>query len=224
MQLVLSNAQSELSPLEIGIHALEAVGLGEHGKGKEGGLSEYARQIGKDGGYIRHLRLAVEVYRTVNFVSWATKLLDKAKHLAAIHSAPQDIWHLLVEAMLEGEWSKDDTEKIVKRVNDLLAAIPGWWTVDRQSILERDEPDAATFIMRCVWHLMWHVHDVDGGIPLSHPVAVTRHGKAREPTFHAGWRASLSLSITLCHSQSNYAKMAINEMQDHATIPSLFTS
>jgi hypothetical protein len=26
MQLVLSNAQSELSPLEIGIHALEAVG------------------------------------------------------------------------------------------------------------------------------------------------------------------------------------------------------
>jgi hypothetical protein len=37
MQLVLSNAQSELSPLEIGVHALEAVGLGEHGRGKEGG-------------------------------------------------------------------------------------------------------------------------------------------------------------------------------------------
>ena len=37
MQLVLSNAQSELSPLEVGMHALGATELGERGRGKEGG-------------------------------------------------------------------------------------------------------------------------------------------------------------------------------------------
>lgn len=47
MQLVLSNAQGELSPLEIGIHALKAVPLSKGGRGQTGGLSEYAEKIGR---------------------------------------------------------------------------------------------------------------------------------------------------------------------------------
>ena len=46
MQLVLSNAQSELSPLEIGVYALEAVGLGVN-QWSGRGLSGDAEQIGK---------------------------------------------------------------------------------------------------------------------------------------------------------------------------------
>jgi hypothetical protein len=88
MLLVLSNAQSELSPLEIGVHALEAVGLGEHGRGKEGGLSEYARQIGKSQPYVTQVRQAAEVLKSAKTITQVMVLLDKAKHLAAIHSAP----------------------------------------------------------------------------------------------------------------------------------------
>jgi hypothetical protein len=61
MQLVLSNAQSELSPLEIGVHALEAIGLGIGGKGQKGGLSAYAEKIGKSHSYVVHVRQAAEV-------------------------------------------------------------------------------------------------------------------------------------------------------------------
>jgi hypothetical protein len=46
MALVTSNAQGELDPLEIGIHAFEAVPISKGGKGKKGGVSEYAEKIG----------------------------------------------------------------------------------------------------------------------------------------------------------------------------------
>jgi hypothetical protein len=144
MQLVLSNAQSELSPLEIGVHVLEAVGLGEHGRGKEGGLSEYARQIGKSRPYVSQVRSAAEVHEAVKTVSQLTVLLDfaslivdKAQHLSVIHKAPADTWPLLVDALLANDWTVKDTEAAVKRVKDLLAAVPGWWTVDRPSVARR---------------------------------------------------------------------------------------
>lgn len=39
MALVTSNSQGELSPLEIGMHALHCVGLSKGGRGQKGGLS-----------------------------------------------------------------------------------------------------------------------------------------------------------------------------------------
>jgi hypothetical protein len=136
MLLVLSNAQSELSPLEIGVHTLEAVRLGTRWTG--GGLTEYTRQIGKSKSYITEVRQAAEVWKAVSGSTGRTlSLLDKARHLFLIHAAPQDTWPLLVEAMLTGGWGREDTEAAVKRVNDLLAAVPGWWTVDRLSVTRR---------------------------------------------------------------------------------------
>lgn len=135
MQLVLSNAQSELSPLEIGVHTLEAV-PSEQGKGG-GGLQAYADQIGKSRQYASQVRQAAGVLKEIKSVTSQLKLrsfLDKAKHLAAIHLAPEDTWALLVEHLLSDQWTVDDTEKAVKRVKDLLAAIPVWWTVDRLSV------------------------------------------------------------------------------------------
>ncbi len=135
MQLVLSNAQSELSPLEIGVHALEAV-PSEQGKGG-GGLQAYADQIGKSRQYVSQVRQAAGVLKEIKSVTSQLKLrnfLDKAKHLAAIHLAPEDTWALLVEHLLSDQWAVKDTEAAVKRVKDLLEVIPDWWTVDRLSV------------------------------------------------------------------------------------------
>jgi hypothetical protein len=123
MQLVLANAQGELSPLEIGVHALTAVGR-QKGGGVKGGLSEYARQLGKDSSWARHLVQAAEVFQATRSVSQLTDLmfqidetdkykrpviLKKAQHLAAIHAADRRAWPALAAAMLKGEWSAKET-------------------------------------------------------------------------------------------------------------------
>lgn len=114
MQLVLSNAQSELSPIEIGVHALEAVEMGVGGRGRKGGLGEYARQIGKDKGYVSELKSAAEVLVVIKqTVGSSQQFLDKAKHLSAIHKADSSLWPLLVESMLGKGWSVTDTERWV---------------------------------------------------------------------------------------------------------------
>jgi len=93
MELVTSNSQGELSPLEIGLHALKAVPLSEGGRGKKGGLSEYATRLGKDKGNLARYRDGAEVYVAVaNRCNDTTVFLDKAQHLATIHKAPSETW------------------------------------------------------------------------------------------------------------------------------------
>lgn len=134
MQLVLSNAQSELSPLEIGVHALRYVTLGVNGWAGGRGLTEYADRLGKNKGYISHLRQAAEVFDVVVELSQRNSLIDKAQHLSFIHASPSDSWPLLVQHLISDEWSVDDTKKVVARVKDLLDVIPSWWAVDRLSV------------------------------------------------------------------------------------------
>lgn len=106
MVLATANAQGELSPLEIGMHALHYVAKAKGGRGQKGGLSEYAEKLGRDGGLLTHYRNAAEVAQTIDS---SQGLLDKAKHLAAIHKLPEDAWGVAVEAMLAGEWSAKET-------------------------------------------------------------------------------------------------------------------
>jgi len=107
--LVLNNAQSELSPLEIGMHALMYVGDGQGKKGA--GVQAYAMQIGKDRANVSRYRDAAEVYQAIASCIDTRSLLDKAQHLAAIHGAPESAWPVLVEAMLTREWSVKDTQE-----------------------------------------------------------------------------------------------------------------
>jgi ParB-like chromosome segregation protein Spo0J len=65
MQLMLCNAQGELSPLELRIHVLQAVAKGGKGRGNKGGIRAYAEQGGKNQTYLGELRRAAEVFRTV---------------------------------------------------------------------------------------------------------------------------------------------------------------
>lgn len=97
MALVTSNSQGELSPLEIGMHALHCVGLSKGGAGNKGGIRGYAELVGKNEATIRQCRDAAEV--VINCVAEYAVLQDKTKHLSAIHSLPESCWQMAVFLM-----------------------------------------------------------------------------------------------------------------------------
>ena len=115
MELVLANNQGELSPLEYGMHVLKYVELSEGGRGKKGGLSEYARVVGKSRPRLSEYKDAADIVKTLN-VSDVGQVLDKANHLAAIHKAPDKYWQQLTELLIENEWSVKQTEGIVDAI------------------------------------------------------------------------------------------------------------
>lgn len=114
MALATSNSQGELSPLEIGLHALHCVGLSEGGRGKRGGLQEYADLIGKSRPFVSQLVMAARVAKAV---SQLTGLDGKTQHLAAIHALPESCWPIAVQAMLDKGWSAKETAEQVKAAN-----------------------------------------------------------------------------------------------------------
>jgi hypothetical protein len=116
MELALSNTQGELSPLEIGIHALKAVPK-EQGK-KGGGLKSYAERIGKSKSYVTELVNAAEVVELVRPAEQVSKLIDKAKHLTAIHGLPRECWRAACEWLAEHEASVADVEKNVQQAEE----------------------------------------------------------------------------------------------------------
>ncbi len=153
MQLVLSNAQGELSPLEVGLHALRAVPLAEGGRGKKGGLTEYATRIGRDKGNVSRYRDGAEVFEAIrNCCNDTTVFLDKAQHLAAIHQADRRAWPALVAALLSKDWSVKDAENRVARVRE-FAISERWETVflPYDKVVERFLADE--FSPRTVAHL-----------------------------------------------------------------------
>lgn len=140
MELVLSNNQGELSPLEIGMHALKAVPKSDGGRGKKGGLSDYARKVGKAGPTITEWRQAAAVVEAVNPSVDRRVLLDRCTHLAAIHGAPtfdppedwdtskpwiQPLWAVLVDLMLSRNWTVAETKNWVSKLAEF--AIPEEW-------------------------------------------------------------------------------------------------
>lgn len=105
MALVTSNAQGELSPLEIGMHAL-GIEFDKRGNGASGGgLKAYAESVGRDPASITRCRQAAAVVSAINCVIAINKLLDKTAHLSAIHALPESCWKPAVEAMLSKGWS-----------------------------------------------------------------------------------------------------------------------
>lgn len=115
MQLVLSNTQGELSPLEIGMHALKAVPLAEGGRGKRGGLAAYAERLGRTGEYVGQLRAAAGVVAETPNLSLEF-IGDKAKHLYEISKAPRSTWPILVERLVERGWSVKETAVQVDKI------------------------------------------------------------------------------------------------------------
>jgi site-specific DNA-methyltransferase (adenine-specific) len=127
MQLVLSNTQGELSPLEIGFHALKAVPLSEGGRGKKGGLSAYAERLGRDLSGIRQLRAAAEVAETLE-TSHRIKTADRTYHLYEVSKAPREVRSALVDALVKRSWTVADTKSTVDKVRqfDIPAEHANW--------------------------------------------------------------------------------------------------
>lgn len=113
MALATSNNQGELDPLEIGIHAFEAVPVAKGGRGKKGGLSEYAAKIGKKQNTVSEQRHAGEVVLNVSVDRYL--FLGRAQHLAAIHKLPKECWESACA------WLASDNEKLsVVKVADIV--------------------------------------------------------------------------------------------------------
>ena len=64
------------------MHTLKAMPEEGGGRGKKGGLSEYARRLGKDKGNLSRYREAARVVIALNGCIDTTVLLDRAQHLA----------------------------------------------------------------------------------------------------------------------------------------------
>jgi hypothetical protein len=85
--------------LEIGLHALKAVPKEKGGRGKKGGLSEYAARIGKSKQYLSQLLDTARVLDSLKGQVDLTVFLDKAQHLSAIHKEDdRELWPVLAEA------------------------------------------------------------------------------------------------------------------------------
>jgi N6-adenosine-specific RNA methylase IME4 len=107
MELVTSNNQGELSPLEIGIHVLKAVPTSQGKRGK--GLQSYADKIGKSRQYVQQIRSAADVAVTSQVD--LRSLLLKSQHLCAIHGLPKDCWRGACEWLAEHDAPVTDVEK-----------------------------------------------------------------------------------------------------------------
>lgn len=114
MQLVLSNTQGELTPLEIGMHALKAVPLAEGGRGKRGGLSAYAERAGFGEDSLRQWRAAAQV--AAETPDMCREFTDRVRHLYEISKAPRLVWPALVESLVKRAWTVADTKATVDKI------------------------------------------------------------------------------------------------------------
>jgi ParB/RepB/Spo0J family partition protein len=136
--LVTANAQGELSPLEIGMHALAYVTPSQGKTG--GGITAYANRIGKSQPHLSELRSAASVVTALHRSSDEVRvLLDKAKHLTEISRAPEPFWPWLVRWMLDRQATVVDVRAKVAEIQAFNGTIPdafaGW--LPYQQIVER---------------------------------------------------------------------------------------
>ena len=112
MQLVLSNAQGELSPLERGAHALAATEKGKHA-GRS--IDAYARAVGRAPQTV-HTEVRAARVAEISPQGGISLLVNRTKHLAEIHAAPESCWPALVERLVDNQWTVEETNAAVKAV------------------------------------------------------------------------------------------------------------
>lgn len=121
MQLATSNNQGELDPLEIGIHAFQAVPLSTGGRGSKGsGLKEYAERIGQKLPNVSVYRSAGEVVKRLSQDNSLRDLMGKAKHLGAVHKLPCESWDVLSNWVISSGCSVVDVQSKVDKIKEAL--------------------------------------------------------------------------------------------------------
>src|SRR5262245_11300894 len=103
MALRLTNTQSELHPLEEGLHVLRS-GLSQR---------EYARRIGVPRGTLKTKITAAELFAAVGS-SEPTQFHNVWRALDAMHPAPPWLWPALVTQIRAETWTVEDTRRRIK--------------------------------------------------------------------------------------------------------------
>lgn len=111
MQLVLANAQSGLTPLELGQHASKAVT--KNGANNGTSIAKYATRVCTKEQTVRDRIHAYEVFKESTHVRGLDHYF---RHLVAIHAAPPHLWAKLATRMVEEGWSVAITKAEVKKV------------------------------------------------------------------------------------------------------------
>lgn len=114
MALVMDNAQSELLPLEEGMHALKSPMNG----------SEYAREIGKPQTTLADKIKAARVAEHINAYA-LTDMQHCWRNLGEIHAAPRWLWEELTGCAIEEKWTVEKTREKVRLLKDIDAP-PVW--------------------------------------------------------------------------------------------------
>jgi hypothetical protein len=110
MALVTSNSQSELTPLERGLHALGATVKGD----PEKGVRAYAGRVGRTQQIVAREVAAARVWKAYNLGCKQAPIDLSAKALAEIHAAPEWLWPALVERLVVDGWTVEVTRKQVE--------------------------------------------------------------------------------------------------------------
>lgn len=115
-EVLLSNAQSDLTPLEIGLHVLSVVGKGKPGRGNKGGIADWARNMGISQQLLQVYVSAAAVAKSTNqFVD----LIPYMTNLSILHRCPESDWPDLIGRMLSGHWTQDQTERYISVIKEL---------------------------------------------------------------------------------------------------------
>jgi ParB/RepB/Spo0J family partition protein len=134
MELVKSNAQGELTSLEIGLHALHAVGKAQGKKGE--GLEFYASEIGRSRPNICQWVDAARVYESLSNTSYEVQ--EKISHLYEISKADPGAWPFLVDRLIKEQWTVNDCKHWVGRVKEFDAKPHDWdFFLPYDGIIER---------------------------------------------------------------------------------------
>lgn len=134
--LLLDNDQSELTPLEKGKHAFDHIKTFDHkgGRGKTGGVSEYARVHGLKRQYVNRW---LEAYMVAKTCTNCAGLKDISYLiLYEISKSPESAWQSLCQHALDEEWTVEQTIEFVSRLKTIEKAIPQWWNIDFKSVAE----------------------------------------------------------------------------------------
>lgn len=120
MELVLCNTQSELHPLEEGLHALDSSMT----------IRDYAEKSGKGKSEIDRRKSAGEVFRSCPHVGTTAEKKEAWRQIGEIHAAPDWLWTALVQQMIADGWTVVTTREKVSAFKD-CPATPAWSDSDK---------------------------------------------------------------------------------------------
>ena len=139
MQLVLANAQGELSPLERGMHALVAIN-------KVGDIKAYSDATGRKRLTVQNEIHAARVARSA--CAHLPELLNCTNQLRDIHGAPESCWPALVARLVEQKWTTVQARAAVRAVNDVKPprGYESMFAIDRLQAIAAHGENAAEIV------------------------------------------------------------------------------